>query len=101
MKYMKYFSRRVLFALGLYIFFGIIVGVFATVDIAREDLVIGKLCTSQHMCFANNAYIIPASAVIWPIFVLSQPLVGAILIVFLLIVAWLVNRKKPDVSVLK
>ena len=99
MKYMKYISRRFLLGLGLYVFFGIIVGVLATFDIAHEDFVIGQLCTSQHVCFANNAYIIPAAAVIWPIFVLSQPLVGAVLIIFLLIVAWLMNRKKSDVSV--
>lgn len=98
MEYMKYISHRVMFALGLYILFGIIVGTMATIDIANEDLAIGKLCTSQQSCFANNAYVIPASAVIWPIFVLSQPLVGALLIVFLLIVAWLVNRKKPSAS---
>lgn len=79
-------SKQLLLGLSLYSVIGILSGLFAAVDLAREDVLIAKQCTSILACIQHNAYIIPAGIVIWPLYFISSPLVYSLIALFTLLV---------------
>lgn len=94
----RYIPKRFLITVAIYFGIGLLIGLWVTQDIAAEDFAIGALCSTEQSCFTSNAYLIPAVAIVWPIFAVYQPLVLLLVVAALAASIWFMNRKKPVIT---
>lgn len=66
-----HFYRDLMIGIGLYLTIGVLIGWTLSSDLAREDAMVGAVCSNLQQCHRLYAFIIPGSAVVWPIMVVA------------------------------
>lgn len=81
-----------LLVIGLYLAIGLIVGIVAAYDSAADDLSVARDCKTWEACRNQNQYLVASGLVIWPVLLLSNPLLTLGLVV-LIIIAFSLGRR--------
>ncbi len=90
----QYVHKTFIIGALLYLAVGVIVGMMVMYDSAGEDLGIGQLCKTWAECQSQNAYHIAAGMVIWPLYIVSNPLLLATVVVIAWLLYWLMRKPK-------
>lgn len=90
----QYFPKKFIIGVLLYLAVGVIVGMSMAHDIAGEDLWNGTKCQTWPDCQSQNAYLIPAGMVIWPLYIVSNPLLLAMVVLIAGLLFWLTKKPK-------
>lgn len=88
-------NRLILIVVLSYFLVGFLVGLWWTFDIARDDLASGKLCDTFATCPFTSMFIIPASMLLWPLFLVDTIFVILAPVLIIIGLIWFVIRNRP------
>lgn len=93
-----YIPKKLLIGIILYLLVGVLVGLWVWYDESIDDVGIGQRCRILSECLYGNAYLLPASVVIWPLFSISNPLIVAVALLIVFGLIWILFRRQTSGS---